>query len=277
MTTSVGVETQARVETITPDMAMELLKRNPNNRQLRMRLSQSIARDIKAGRWQLNGESIILDEDGNILDGQHRLYACVLADEPITALVVRGVMRAAATTIDTGAKRLASDVLGMAGESNRHQLAAIIRRVLLWDEGYRLNLSGGARITTAHELLDFLADHPECRPAAEFASNSAKVMDCFPSVVGLAHVLFKRVDETGDADVFLTAWRTGADMWSGHPVLALRNSLRANVIGGRQRYVEHEQLGLAIIAWNHMRKGRNIVRMYGPKGGFTQQNFPEPI
>lgn len=276
MSASVGAPFIASgVETITPEYAMELLKRNENNRQLRPRLAQSIARDIRAGRWQLNGETIILDDAGNVLDGQHRLYAVVLAEKEIQTLVVRGVSRDATTTVDTGVKRLASDVLGMNGEANRHQLASIARRILLWDEGYRLHLSGGSRITTAHELIDYVEAHPELRPAAAFAANTFKLFDTFPSVVGMAHVLFTRVDET-DARLFMEAWRSGADLAHGSPVLALRNMLRANVIGGRIRLLEHEQLGFAIIAWNHWRKGREVTRLQTPKGGFTLENYPAP-
>lgn len=81
-------------ETITPEKAKEYLTHNTNNaRKLSRIKAQQYAADIISGKWQENGEPIIFDEDGVLKDGQHRLFAVIIAGKPISALVVRGISR----------------------------------------------------------------------------------------------------------------------------------------------------------------------------------------
>ena len=85
----------AKVEKITPEIAKEYLKMNSRNPRKRMDWStiNKYASDIAAGLWTLNGEAIIFDEDGYLVNGQHRLCGVVKANVPFQTLVVRGVAR----------------------------------------------------------------------------------------------------------------------------------------------------------------------------------------
>jgi len=79
-------------EKITPDMAQEYLKFNTENyRSLSKDRVISYASDMKNGRWQFNGESIKFSENGQLIDGQHRLQAIIRAGVPVDMLVIRGV------------------------------------------------------------------------------------------------------------------------------------------------------------------------------------------
>ena len=103
-----------RVETmvIDPERALSLLEMNKQNRPLSHPLIARIARQITAGLWRFNGDTIKMGESGDIIDGQHRLWACVEAGQPIETLVVYGVARDAFSTIDTlGKQRSTSDTL----------------------------------------------------------------------------------------------------------------------------------------------------------------------
>ena len=95
----------ATIETITPARAAEMLASNTNNRPLRRALVESYARDMAAGNWKLNGETIIMGRDETLLNGQHRLHACVMANVPFTTLVVYGIERDAVMAMDSGANR----------------------------------------------------------------------------------------------------------------------------------------------------------------------------
>ena len=87
----------SKVETITKPIALEYLKANINNPRGKSSLSRSVvkryAEDMKNGKWEMNGEPIVFDEDGVLKNGQHRLAAIVMADIPVKILVVRGVSR----------------------------------------------------------------------------------------------------------------------------------------------------------------------------------------
>lgn len=80
------------VENIGKDLATEYLTKNTNNyRSMSPRKSREYAADMKAGKWELNGEPIVFCEDGTLKDGQHRLMAVAMADVVVPFLVVRGV------------------------------------------------------------------------------------------------------------------------------------------------------------------------------------------
>ena len=61
---------KVEVVRMTPDMARAILKNNPNNRNVKRDRVSLYASDMEKGRWQLNGESIVIDADGNLKDGQ---------------------------------------------------------------------------------------------------------------------------------------------------------------------------------------------------------------
>ena len=65
----------AKIVDITPEMAREYLEKNSHNRRLSERSVRNLATAIKNGEWQVNGEAIKVDKEGNLLDGQHRLSA----------------------------------------------------------------------------------------------------------------------------------------------------------------------------------------------------------
>ena len=85
----------SKVESITPELAAEYLTHNSRNPRKTMNRSviQKYADDIAAGLWELNGDSIVFDEDGFLKNGQHRLCAIIKAGKPVQTIVVRGVSR----------------------------------------------------------------------------------------------------------------------------------------------------------------------------------------
>ena len=69
-----------------------------------------LSSEISKGNWRLNGEPIIIDADGNIIDGIHRLSAIIESGETIKSAVVFGVQKNSIHTIDQGRARSLADV-----------------------------------------------------------------------------------------------------------------------------------------------------------------------
>ena len=90
--------------TINPAEAEAILatKNNINVRKIRKQVVQKYARQMMSGKWHNSWDCIAFDKDGNLLNGQHRLMACVLSQEPITVFTV---LDAEEITGDTGLKR----------------------------------------------------------------------------------------------------------------------------------------------------------------------------
>lgn len=60
------------------------LANNTNNRPLSMPHVETLAQEIKQGRWRLNGESLVIGKTGLIGSGQHQLVALILAEQDRT-------------------------------------------------------------------------------------------------------------------------------------------------------------------------------------------------
>ena len=114
------------VETVTPELAAEWLEANPRNRKINQRHVSALAVEIRAGRWLVTGEAIKLTADGQLLDGQHRLWAVLEAGMPIRTMVVRGIQSEAQLVMDTGAARKPGQGLGLLGYANANATAAAL-------------------------------------------------------------------------------------------------------------------------------------------------------
>lgn len=99
---------------VTPTHAETWLSRNPNNRNIRKGMVEAHARDMLAGRWILNGESVKIDDTGHLLDGQHRLSAVVAAEVSVPMIVISGLPADVMATVDAGTKRTYVDALALA-------------------------------------------------------------------------------------------------------------------------------------------------------------------
>jgi hypothetical protein len=85
------------------------------------------------GRWRFNGAPIVIDADGALIDGQHRLEALAATDVKLPFLVVVGVDPVVFETIDDGAKRSVADVLGIEGRKNTALLASVANGMLRYE------------------------------------------------------------------------------------------------------------------------------------------------
>lgn len=150
----------ADVETITPAVAKAMLKHNVGNRPVDKERVAMLAADIVAGNWHENGESIKFDKNGNLVDGQHRLMACILAGIPIKSIVIRGVEDARG--IDCGKKRTFGDFAKMgfstiSGELTGHVYSAIAAFLLRLESPSRKTFSNDEREHTISNHSDSFA------------------------------------------------------------------------------------------------------------------------
>lgn len=116
---------KVEVVRMTPDMARAILKNNPNNRNVKRDRVSLYASDMEKGRWQLNGESIVIDADGNLKDGQHRLMAVVKSQCTVPMIVVSGV-DTDCNIYDRGSGRSVKDIMTITMEDKWKQSNHII-------------------------------------------------------------------------------------------------------------------------------------------------------
>ena len=132
----------SEVELITPVKAAEYLEHNlGNNRNIREHRVAAYARDMASGKWELTPSGIAFDEDGVLVDGQHRLRAVISADTPVYMNVTRNVPHDAVAAIDRGLKRNYSDAAKLAGIKDTVLLnpafTSMMRRLILFEMGWK--------------------------------------------------------------------------------------------------------------------------------------------
>lgn len=97
-----GLGLEVTIEDITPETAEVYLAVNNNIRPLITRDVTAYANVMRRGEWQLTHQGIAFNEDGFLVDGQHRLAAIVESGVTVRMIVTRGVKRADAMDCGRG-------------------------------------------------------------------------------------------------------------------------------------------------------------------------------
>lgn len=102
-------EIRSAIRIITPEEAEILLKCQGTNRNIRRSSVEQLARDMESGNWII-GDPIKLDNNGVLIDGQHRLSAVILTKKPQKFLVLTGYLPESKQVLDTGLSRTAANI-----------------------------------------------------------------------------------------------------------------------------------------------------------------------
>ncbi len=261
---------------VTPDLAREWLGYNTHNRNIRQGVVLAYAADMTEGHWLWNGESLKFSVTDVLLDGQHRLLAVIDAGVTVKMLVVRGLPDETQETIDGGAKRRFGDLLRLRGEVNTALLAAITRRVHIWETGARRIGTKVKYPPTNAQLLQTLEKYPGLRDVTRDAQLTALTCGLPGSILGLGMHLFTQL-APDDAEFFFARLGDGQNMGKGNPMYELRraaaNYSTANI---RAKRSETYLAAIMIKAWNAYRDGEQTTLLSYRPGGRKPERFPEP-
>lgn len=249
---------QARVETITPEKASEMLAHNIGNRPMRRDYVAELVALILRGEFALNGEAIKLAHDGTVLDGQHRLAAIARAGIPVQVLVVRGVDKSAFITIDRGRPRTNADVLGCDGYKNATKLAATVS--LVWR--YMRGEVHRSFKPTAAQMLEVMSQFPHITESVDFTMVLYRKQDApviaVPSVVAAIHAIVVQGGTARDAvEEFFARVVDGVGLSAESPVLRLRSRL-LSVRTGSWKLKRNAEFAITIKAWNAYALGESL-------------------
>lgn len=249
----------SKVETITPTWAKSVLEAQQRagyiNRQLFGTVVENYADQMRSGQWMVNGQPLIFN-GSRLLDGQHRLAAVTRAEVPVRMLVVRGVDADAFTTLDTGRKRRACDVLTIDGHIHTAALAAAVNLILQYRQHGVMGMNGQR---STPEIAAFAAQHRQELAEAYTLAAPAAVFARSPSVITALSFLVRghlsRVP-------FFTALADGLNLTAGNPVYVLRQRILSEQAGVKATRVKVvAKAAYAVKAWSAYATGRSISRL----------------
>lgn len=249
---------------------MDLLEHNQLNRPLRDRHVRRIAAQILEDKWRYNGDTIKVAETGDVLDGQHRLWAVIEAKKPITTIIVRGIERDAFATIDTIRQtRNGSDVLALSGAANYRTItASALSWLIRFQRGVAKFKDPINRVENS-DLEMAYADHPGIVRAVEAATRLRGV--CNPSILGFFYYVLTTKNAALAERMFETL-RNPVSISSEDPFFRLR----AYLVGEHgKRRDPLMTIALMIKAANAAHKKKTVKALVWRSQGDGAEGFPE--
>lgn len=147
---------EAKWVDVTPEMAAKWLEKNVSNRSINETKVASFAEDMTSGRWYANGEAIVFDENGNLVNGQHRLSAIVKSGVVVKVLIVTGVPKEETILYDRGMLRQTWHTLQMAGVDKYVSTNTVVAMVKLI-----FQIKRSQSTFSDNEIMDFVSEHQE--------------------------------------------------------------------------------------------------------------------
>lgn len=256
---------------ITPDKAKKCMDAyyaalktdtSKRNRTINHNRVFDYANDMKAGKWAVNGETIKFDEDGIIVDGQHRMMACIKSGVPFKTMVTYNVPRDTFDTIDVGNLRTANQTLRMLSVSYSSNVAAVINGINNFMEHMP---DGGIYASKTrmkpHQLRETYYSNKEgFDDAAEFASKYNRTGVLTQKLIGTLYYYLIFIKHQ-DADVVRT-FLIDITLDDSVPN-ALENNLRKKLFAlkGWPHSYERVRLSMIVKTWNALSAGLTKVKL----------------
>lgn len=257
----------SEVVEVTPALAEDWLATTGPNRPVHVPTVERYAADMRAGRWQLNGDRVRFDANGALRDGRHRLSAVVASGVAVPMEVARGLSEDAVQTIDTGRSRSFADALHIESVANARALASVAKWLWRYEAGA---MTGRARTPSHAELREVVARYPGVHDAVREVQRSKEFQPhavlAFVYTVAKSHMPRKAVQ-------WLEALQEGEHLTRSHPVWHLRRKL-----GGRQALTKPlrplEVAALAAKSWNAFAANEEVTGLTWAESGPKAEAFP---
>lgn len=208
--------------TVTPEMATDWLERNENNRILSQHRVRRYAEDMKSGNWEVTGDAIRFSKSGKLLDGQHRLWACVEANTAFPTVVYTGLSEDAQILMDQGMARSKGSQLTLQGYKHGTTLASAATTMWRMEKG-RTMMFARASSPSNSELMTIIEENPDLVDRLS-EIMSIKVSPGLKVQQGslIAMYTYMARHDKSKALAFLEGYLTGINLPPGSPALALR-------------------------------------------------------
>lgn len=246
---------------ITPKIAKQLMLKNTINRPVNKSNLYFFVDEIKSGRFVYNGQTIVISDKDTLLDGQHRLLACIETGINIEVEVIEGVPEDVFYSMDAGRPRKASDTFASMGIKNHTIMSSSTRKIIDGLNLKKRSRNGAIIKVSTKELLDFYYKN-ELKINLLYKLifplySSQKILP--PSFsIALAFLLN---DEAGDSrgQEFIRQIFTGkAENLDSNAPIAVRDRLIRDLLSTKGKLTLSNKRNLVLNSFNKYVKGKDI-------------------
>jgi len=258
-------EIKFRLRTFTCSEIEEILKDSSNVRDMSAATRDRYLQSMLDGTWNCaNGDTIVFDKQGNLIDGQHRLSAAYIYQktqgDSVWFWCADNCKTEAALTKDQGLLRSLSALLKRDGVSRASRCSSIVISQLRLQENRR-RIGSLKTIKTKAVLseqyrcwLDNKEDISICAKIAERAKD-AKLSRS--TLIGMIVYEIRRLCGD-DALTFADRLTKGVELIENDPILRLRQRLLKDHAEKHNRMSAEMAISLIVMAWNYWIKGETI-------------------
>lgn len=254
--------------TITPGVAHIFLeKREGKNRPLRPQLVDDYSMAMREGKWSLNGETIKIDINGRLIDGQHRLSMVIETGKSLDTFMIAGLHPDAFDTIDLGAKRTIAQALQIKGYTYTTNLAAAARILWRYERG---TLPYKGVKPDAGTIYQVVKKHPRLLDAVKRAFGAQSVIRV--NVHAAMFYVFSGIDQQ-TADEYARQMQYGlfSAAQMRHPWRLLREKLSKEGKRSHSKDRVDDTISDVMNAWNMVRRGEKGEKLK------IEERFPDLV
>lgn len=245
----------SKVEIVTRNMAVEFLENQIKNRKRDRDQIDSKKSEITSKNWMVNGQGIITNKKGQLMDGQHRLMAFLESGvEFLPMLVTRGIADEAVKTIDVGKKRSVGDIFQMQGVYNSKLISRTAKLLYIWTQKHDELMKRGSfgkeisnippqQIYNYYLENQMWIDHA----CSEFRKNSEVIIGAGGAVLAFVFAILEKID-SDKCYIFITSFTNGNIKPEWAYMVKVRDALITR--NRKIRFTEGERISLLFGLWN---------------------------
>lgn len=257
---------------VGPALAEVLVQNNAHNRDRSELFVKSLSWDMQNDNWEFNGEPLIFGWNGELLDGQHRLYAVIDCGLTIDFMVTTGINPDAFRSINQGrtrTRRQVRQIVERGSEIKSSSLSttvAVALGVYQYKQGVNSFQSRYLAPHTTPEIMSFIDANPGIIASANAGQRlshrkSRPGIRAYPKVIGTFHYLAGEIDPVY-LETFIVDLEKGIGLDANDPIYLAREKLsrlydgRGSAMGTTD--AQQAEMQVIVKAWNACRAGTTL-------------------
>jgi hypothetical protein len=256
---------------IGPSLAAVLFKdHNGKNRSLVYSRANDYADAMARGEWRFNHQGIAFNEDGDLIDGQHRIAAVVLSGKEQLFMITTGLENEAIDTVDRSVRRSIGESLEMRGYTNGRLKANVAKDAL----SYMAEVQGEKKRFSDQQIEAYVMEKNDLLDEA-LAIGTASTLNvsdaCLSKAVAskIAHLMFEGLWPKVFISGYLASIQQGIGSYQSAPSIVLEKQFMRSKISDKRkdRLTTKAKVAMALKGAPYRSKKKSSINWYGSRSG----------